>query len=58
MRKSFSPQERDAFAKAVSAVEGITFSSADDDFFKRVATGESKPEAIVERVLARALAKA
>jgi hypothetical protein len=58
MKKSFSPQERDAFAKAVSAVEGITFTQTDDDFFRRVLANEVKPEAIIERVLKRALAKA
>lgn len=57
MTTSFTPQERDAFAKAVSAVEGIIFSKADDAFFENVVKLDAKPDAIMVRVLARALEK-
>lgn len=57
MKTSFTPQERDAFAKAVSAVEGINFIKEDDAFFEHVVKPDANPDAIMKRVLARALEK-
>jgi hypothetical protein len=58
MKTTFTPQERDAFAKAVSAVEGIYFSPDDDRFFQSLLSLKEKPDTIMERVISRALDKA
>jgi hypothetical protein len=58
MRTTFTPTERDAFVKAVSAVEGIYFSPDDDRFFQGLLLLKEKPDAIMQRVLSRALDKA
>jgi hypothetical protein len=57
MKKTFTPQERDAFAVAVSAVEGIAFSREDDAFFQGFSEADESVVAKVERVLQRALKK-
>ena len=55
MKKQFNSQERDAFAKAVSAVEGITFSKDDDAFFEYLMSVDEAPEAKLKKVVSRAL---
>ena len=57
MTPTFTSSECDAFAKAVSAVEGLTFSSADDAFLKNALKAEGDPDTLIQRVVARALTK-
>jgi hypothetical protein len=57
MRATFSHIEHDAFAVAVSRVEGITFSEEDDKFFHSLRQNEEAPEVVIKRVLERALLK-
>ena len=57
MKKQFTQIERDAFAKAVSAVESISFTKDDDVFFQSLFDLNSEPKVVIARVLERALAK-
>ncbi|NJR20283.1 MAG: hypothetical protein HC777_01545 [Hyphomonadaceae bacterium] len=57
MKKTFTAQERDAFAKAVSAVEGLAFSASDDRFFRSITDVNNDPQNGIKRVIARALLK-
>jgi tRNA/tmRNA/rRNA uracil-C5-methylase (TrmA/RlmC/RlmD family) len=57
MKTTFTPQERDAFAVAVSAIEGISFSCEDDAFFQTFSEADESVVAKVERALQRALKK-
>jgi hypothetical protein len=41
MRKAFTPQERDAFAVAVSAVEGLTRTSEQTALFRKFESDKS-----------------
>ena len=57
MKYAHTPQERDAFAKAVSAVEGLLFTAADDAFLHDALKTEDDPNALIRNVVARALTK-